>query len=138
MSVGTPEILVILIVALLVFGPQRLPEVGRQVGAAVRELRRMQDAVKGELDMVLHPEHGTSPRDAPPVEPGDHTYSDDYPAGGYEAAEDGVVDVESVDVTSVEWTPEPNGSAPSTNGAAPAPDRADDEGRFHGPPDSFI
>ena len=59
----TPEILVILVVALLVFGPQRLPEVGRQVGAAMRELRKMQDTVRGELDMVLHPEHGTRSSD---------------------------------------------------------------------------
>ena len=63
MSVGTPEIFVILIVALLVFGPQRLPEVGRQVGAAMRELRKIQDTVRGEMDMVLNPEHGTSPTD---------------------------------------------------------------------------
>ena len=74
MSVGPAEILVIMIVALLVFGPQRLPEVGRQVGAAMRELRKMQDTVRGELDMVLHPEHGTRAPDAP-SEPGDHTTS---------------------------------------------------------------
>ncbi len=71
MSVGPLEVLVILVVALLVFGPQRLPEVGRQVGAAVRELRKMQDTVRGELDMVLHPEHGTSSAEAA-IEPGDH------------------------------------------------------------------
>ena len=69
MSVGPLEVLVILVVALVVFGPQRLPEVGRQVGAAVRELRRMQDTVRGELDMVLHPEHGTRSAE---LEPGDH------------------------------------------------------------------
>jgi len=75
MSVGPEKILVILMVALLVFGPRRLPEVGRQVGAAVRELRKMQDAVRGELDMVLHPEHGTRSADmmSEPDEPGDHT-----------------------------------------------------------------
>jgi sec-independent protein translocase protein TatA len=75
MSVGPEKILVILMVALLVFGPRRLPEVGRQVGAAVRELRKMQDAVRGELDMVLHPEHGTRSSDlaSEPAEPGDHT-----------------------------------------------------------------
>jgi len=80
MSVGPAEILVILIVALLVFGPQRLPEVGRQVGAAVRELRKMQDAVRGELDMVLHPEHGTRASSVP-AEPDDH-YEDG--TGGFE------------------------------------------------------
>jgi sec-independent protein translocase protein TatA len=76
MSVGPAEILIILVVALLVFGPQRLPEVGRQVGSALRELRKMQDTVRGELDMVLHPEHGTSSSAAPPLEPDDHSAVD--------------------------------------------------------------
>jgi TatA/E family protein of Tat protein translocase len=120
MSVGPAEILVILIVALLVFGPQRLPEVGRQVGAAVRELRKMQDAVRGELDMVLHPEHGTRSSDIPsdppalgePAEPGDHTIS-------------------SGDVTSVEVTHD-------VTSVEAGPDALDEERRFLGPPDSFI
>lgn len=87
MSVGPAEILIILVVALLVFGPQRLPEVGRQVGSALRELRRMQDTVRGELDMVLHPEHGTSPSAAPPLEPDDHSAVDVVGAGD-DAADD--------------------------------------------------
>jgi sec-independent protein translocase protein TatA len=56
MNLGPAEILVILVVALIVFGPKRLPEVGRQVGTAMRELRRMQDSLKSELDEVLHPD----------------------------------------------------------------------------------
>ena len=76
MSVGPAEILVILVVALLVFGPQRLPELARQVGSAMRELRRMQDTVRGELDMVLHPEHGTSSSPVPAIEPDDHSTTD--------------------------------------------------------------
>ena len=56
MSLGPEKIILILVVALIVFGPQRLPEIARQVGAAVRELRRMQDAVRGELEQVLHPD----------------------------------------------------------------------------------
>ena len=53
MNLGAPEILVILVVALLVFGPHRLPEIGRQVGGAMRELRKMQDSVKSELQAVM-------------------------------------------------------------------------------------
>jgi sec-independent protein translocase protein TatA len=56
MNLGPAEILVVLVVALIVFGPKRLPEVGRQVGAAMRELRRMQDSVKAELDTVINPD----------------------------------------------------------------------------------
>ena len=57
MSLGPEKIILILVVALIVFGPQRLPEIARQVGAAVRELRRMQDTVRGELEQVLHPDY---------------------------------------------------------------------------------
>ena len=40
-SIGYPEILVILLIALLLFGPKKLPEVGRTLGKAMRELRKM-------------------------------------------------------------------------------------------------
>jgi sec-independent protein translocase protein TatA len=53
-QIGPAEILVILLVALLVFGPHKLPEVGRQVGRGMRELRKFQDTIKGELDGVLN------------------------------------------------------------------------------------
>jgi Tat protein translocase TatB subunit len=53
-QVGPAEILVILLVGLIVFGPKRLPEIGRQVGRAMREVKKFQDTVKGELDQVLH------------------------------------------------------------------------------------
>jgi TatA/E family protein of Tat protein translocase len=77
MSVGTPEILVILLVALLVFGPHRIPDVARQVGTAMRELRKIQDTVRGELDMVLHPEHGTASSETP-NEPDNHLGDDQF------------------------------------------------------------
>jgi len=99
MSVGPAEILVILIVGLLVFGPQRLPEVGRQVGSALRELRKMQDAVRGELDMVLHPEHGTRSSDSPALEPDDHSDIDSGATGDSAASGD------AGNVTSAESSP---------------------------------
>jgi sec-independent protein translocase protein TatA len=53
MSLGPAEILVVLVLALIVFGPKRLPEVGRQVGGALRELRKVQDTVQNELRSVI-------------------------------------------------------------------------------------
>jgi TatA/E family protein of Tat protein translocase len=76
LNVGPAELAVILFVALIVFGPHRLPEVGRQIGNAMRELRKMQEAVKGELDGVLHPDFTPAPKtdDEPPaLEEPDHT-----------------------------------------------------------------
>lgn len=52
-QLGVAEIFVILIVALVLFGPNRLPEVGKQAAKALRELRQMQEHLKGELDDVL-------------------------------------------------------------------------------------
>ncbi len=53
-QLGPAEVLVILVVALLVFGPKRLPEVGRQVGRGLHELRKIQETVRDELNDVLH------------------------------------------------------------------------------------
>jgi sec-independent protein translocase protein TatA len=38
-GIGWPEIVVILIIALIVFGPKRLPEMGRSLGRGIREFR---------------------------------------------------------------------------------------------------
>ena len=39
-SIQFPEIAVILLIALLLFGPKKLPEIGRTIGNAMRELRK--------------------------------------------------------------------------------------------------
>lgn len=40
-SIGFPEIVAILLMALLIFGPKKLPEIGRTIGSAMRELRKV-------------------------------------------------------------------------------------------------
>lgn len=49
--IGPTEVAIILIIALLVFGPQKLPEVGKQIGAVWREMNRMRNDVERMLDM---------------------------------------------------------------------------------------
>jgi len=39
-SIGVPELIIILVVALVVFGPKKLPEIGKSLGSAMREFRR--------------------------------------------------------------------------------------------------
>ncbi len=50
-GLGTTEILIVLVIALLVFGPAKLPEIGRQIGGLMREMRRMSDDVRRTLDV---------------------------------------------------------------------------------------
>jgi len=68
-QLGPLEILVILVVALVVFGPQRLPEIGRQVGKAVREFRRFQESMRREIDDVLTEDRSDEAEPAPTLGP---------------------------------------------------------------------
>lgn len=45
------EIILVLVIALLIFGPNRLPQAGRSLGRAVREFRRATDSAKSELGL---------------------------------------------------------------------------------------
>jgi sec-independent protein translocase protein TatB len=52
-NVGGPEVLVILFLALIVLGPQRLPEAARQIGKFMGELRRMSNGFQQELKQAF-------------------------------------------------------------------------------------
>ncbi len=49
-GIGLPELIIIIIVALLVVGPAKLPEVARSLGKALGEFRRMADDVKETIE----------------------------------------------------------------------------------------
>ena len=51
--IGWPEIIIILIVALLLFGAKRLPEIGRSMGKAIKEFKKSFKDVTDELDNDL-------------------------------------------------------------------------------------
>jgi TatA/E family protein of Tat protein translocase len=53
---SSTELLVILVIALVVVGPQKLPELSRQIGRGLREFRKVQDEVKGMVQIDLNPE----------------------------------------------------------------------------------
>ena len=52
-NIGTPELLIILLLALLVVGPERLPEIARKIGAVVGQVRKMIENASRELDPDL-------------------------------------------------------------------------------------
>jgi len=55
-NIGTQELLVILLIALIVVGPRKLPELSRQIGRGLREFRKVQDEVKDMVKIDLNPE----------------------------------------------------------------------------------
>ncbi|MFN3395997.1 MAG: Sec-independent protein translocase protein TatB [Thermodesulfovibrionales bacterium] len=52
-DLGMQELIVIFIVALLVFGPKKLPELGRTIGKGIAELKRAMQGVKEQIDSEI-------------------------------------------------------------------------------------
>ena len=50
-SIGMPELIVIFLVVLLLFGSKRLPELARGLGKGIREFKRATSELKSELDV---------------------------------------------------------------------------------------
>ena len=53
-NIGAHEIIVVLVLALLIFGPNRLPQLGRQIGRAMREFRQATSDLKSDFDLALN------------------------------------------------------------------------------------
>jgi len=83
LGMGPLELIVILALALVVFGPDKLPEMAQQVGKAIREVRKMTSEVTDEIHRSIEPEPkrairtpadaisrpASSPSPPPPAEP---------------------------------------------------------------------
>ncbi len=68
LNLGPMEVLVILVVALVVLGPQRLPDAMRQVGRGVGELRRWSNEVTSQVRSTFEPDAGPAATGARDVE----------------------------------------------------------------------
>ena len=69
LNLGTGEVLVILVVALLVLGPDKLPGAARQAGRWLGELRRLSSGFQAELRDALQEPVDQTPRSAAAVPP---------------------------------------------------------------------
>ena len=56
-GIGIPEMMVIAIVAMLAFGPEKLPDLARQAGKAVRQMRQFANTARDELRAELGPDY---------------------------------------------------------------------------------
>jgi sec-independent protein translocase protein TatA len=98
LNIGTPELLVIIVIALLVVGPERLPALARQIGKGLREFRKMQDDVKDmvkfDLDDAPDRQAASAAPAGSPMAPGVHrtrrpaSTNGDGPGEAHEKADD--------------------------------------------------
>ena len=62
-SIGMPELVVIFVIALIIFGPRKLPELGRSLGKSLGEFKRASNELRNTLDeeIRLEEQRATEP-----------------------------------------------------------------------------
>ena len=63
-SIGMSELLIIFVIALIIFGPRKLPELGRSLGKAIGQFKRASNDLRNTLEEEIHVEEQT-PREPP-------------------------------------------------------------------------
>src|SRR5436189_6265662 len=80
-SIGMPELIIIFVIALIIFGPRKLPELGRSLGKSLAEFKKASNELRSTLEEEIRIEEqkevaakqptpaATTTSTAPPVEP---------------------------------------------------------------------
>ncbi|HEY2907264.1 MAG TPA: twin-arginine translocase TatA/TatE family subunit [Vicinamibacterales bacterium] len=64
-SLGMPELIVIFIIALIIFGPRKLPELGRSLGRGIAEFKKATTELQTKLEAEIEQEqHSAAPTEA--------------------------------------------------------------------------
>lgn len=60
-SIGMPELVIIFVIALIIFGPRKLPELGKSLGRSINEFKRASNELKNTLEDEIRVEEQKTP-----------------------------------------------------------------------------
>jgi len=63
-SIGMPELIIIFVIALIIFGPRKLPELGRSLGKSLAEFKKASNELKSTLEEEIRLEETRSSLEA--------------------------------------------------------------------------
>jgi sec-independent protein translocase protein TatA len=63
-SIGMPELIIILVIALIIFGPRKLPELGRSLGRSIGEFKKASNELRSTLEEEIRIEEQRDQRAA--------------------------------------------------------------------------
>lgn len=69
-SIGMPELVIIFVIALIIFGPRKLPELGKSLGRSINEFKRASNELKNTLEDEIRVEEqrtAAPPKPEPPA-----------------------------------------------------------------------
>ena len=85
-SIGMPELIIILVIALIIFGPRKLPELGKSLGRSLNEFKRASTDLQNTLEQeITLEEQKEQPKPPPP----DTTAEDTADTGTVSRSPDG-------------------------------------------------
>ena len=106
-SVGVPELIIIFTIALIIFGPRKLPELGKSLGKSLAEFKRASNELKNTLDEEIRLEERRTA-----------TMEEERRNVERQAAPVHSVDSVQADVPTATGTDDHHGSVPRQNGTA--------------------
>jgi sec-independent protein translocase protein TatA len=77
-----PELIIVLVVILIIWGPGKLPDIGAAVGRGVREFRKASAETRDAMRAATAEEPNPAPAPAPPVQPAETEPAPTPTAGG--------------------------------------------------------